>query len=337
MNRTVDTETQRLRELFNLLNDGIIVMNPKRIIVFVNPAATKITGWELGDTIPYCIHCEARVVHPGEERCFLASQLEQSYFESELPTKTGQTVPVGMSRTFLSKEVSTHRDMVITIRDVTIERQAKELETRAQLNQRTLEVQEQERKRISQELHDGISQTLYGINLNLEHLRYQIPEKEEQIMAIHKQVQLCADEVRLMSRTLYPAVLYDLGLSAAIRTLAAQMRAKQRQINVDIQSSWKHDDLHSNAIHVYRIVQEALHNALHHGHATQIDIHLSCQIDCIVSIEDNGCGFNPQTISENPGYGLKNMRERASALNGALTIDSAPQKGTKIQVCFPHP
>lgn len=339
MKSSIEDENSRLRELFNLLNDGIIVMDKKRIIVFINPSATRMTGWEVGDIIPYCLYCQQRKVEPGEERCFLASQPRQSYFESDLPTKMGTFVPVGMSRTFLSTPNNTSsRDMVITIRDVTIERQAKELETRAQLNQRTLEVQEEERKRISQELHDSISQTLYGIDLSLDHLKRNAPiHLQKRIEEIRKQVKLCSDEVRAMSRDLYPAVLYDLGLTAAIRMLAEQMSSHRREIKVVIDNNWIHDDLNRSAVHVYRIVQEALHNAILHGKATQISISLSCNHMCKVTIFDNGMGFHMDKIKNSTGYGLKNIKERVSALQGEWNIDSLPGKGTKIEVQFPNP
>ncbi|WP_274651361.1 ATP-binding protein [Paenibacillus humicola] len=338
MSGALDHDTRRLRELFNFLNDGIIVMDQNRIIVFINPSATRITGWELGDVIPYCTYCQNRLVPPGEERCFLASQPEQSYFESDLPTKMGAFVSVGMSRTFLSaSHDSPNRDMVITIRDVTVERQSKELERRTQLNQRTLEVQEEERKRISQELHDGISQTLYGISLSLDHLRTHSSNQNIKIDEIKQQVKLCAEEVRAMSRALYPAVLYDLGLTAAIQTLADQMKTDHRVIEIHIDSDWIQDELSRNTVHVYRVVQEALHNAILHGDPSRIRISLSCDQKCFVKIEDNGIGFDTELILESPGYGLKNMKERAAALNGQLTIHSSCNQGTKVELQFPNP
>lgn len=339
MTNEIENDASRLRELFNLLNDGIIVMDQKRIIVFINPSATRITGWELGDIIPYCLYCQQRTILPGEERCFLASQPTQSYFESELPTKMGTLVPVGMSRTFLSSpRDASQRDMVITIRDVTIERQAKELETRAQLNQKTLDVQEEERKRISQELHDSVSQTLYGIDLSLDHLkRHALTNQQTRIEEIRKQVKLCSEEVRAMSRALYPAVLYDLGLTAAIRMLAEQMSANDRDIRVIIDTDWLHDDLNRSAVHVYRIVQESLHNSILHGKAPKIIVSLSCDKTCFVTVEDNGQGFDVETIKSTPGYGLKNIKERVSALHGEINITSSPGHGTKIELQFPNP
>ncbi|MDI9260271.1 PAS domain-containing sensor histidine kinase [Alicyclobacillus sendaiensis] len=330
---------ERLRHLFNALNDGIIVMDSDRIIVFINPSATRITGWELGDWIPYCRFCQERQVGDGEERCFLASQTAVSYFESELPMKCGGFVPVGMSRTFLHADgVESSRDMVIVIRDVTRERQAKELEMRATLNRMTLEVQEQERKRISQELHDGVSQSLYAIDLGMEHLKRQAPSRLHRALDdLRAQVKRCSQEVRALSHTLYPSLLYDLGLSAAIRMLSEEMSTSGCRIEVTMNKEWPAGDLGGIAIHLYRIVQEAVHNAISHGRARHIQIHMTCAEMCEVEIRDDGCGFDAEQIKLLPGYGLKNMRERASALHGVLEIESQPGQGTRVRVIFPNP
>ncbi|MBF8378118.1 PAS domain S-box protein [Alicyclobacillus mali] len=337
--RTMGYSPERLRHLFNALNDGIIVMDKDRVIVFINPSATRMTGWELGDWIPYCRYCQAREVGAGEERCFLAGQREVSYFESELPTKQGAYVPVGMSRTFLEVPGGeTSRDMVIVIRDVTRERQAKELEMRARLNRMTLEVQEQERKRISQELHDGVSQSLYAVDLGMEHLKRQAPSRLHRALDdLRAQIKRCSQEVRALSHTLYPSLLYDLGLSAAIRMLSEEMSTSGCRIDVTMNKEWPAGDLGGIAIHLYRIVQEAVHNAISHGRARHIQIHMTCAELCEVEIRDDGCGFDAEQIKLLPGYGLKNMRERASALNGVLEIDSQPGQGTRVRVIFPNP
>ncbi|WP_304458257.1 PAS domain-containing sensor histidine kinase [Alicyclobacillus sendaiensis] len=330
---------ERLRRLFNALNDGIIVMDSDRIIVFINPSATRITGWELGDWIPYCRFCQERQVGDGEERCFLASQTAVSYFESELPMKCGGFVPVGMSRTFLHADgVESSRDMVIVIRDVTRERQAKELELRATLNRMTLEVQEQERRRISQELHDGVSQSLYAIDLGIEHLKRQAPRRLHRALDdLRAQVKRCSQEVRALSHSLYPALLFDLGLSAAIRLLAEKMSTSGCRIEVSMNKDFPAGDLGGAAIHVYRIVQEAVHNAVSHGAAREVQIRLHCADWCEVEIRDDGKGFDTWDMRTLPGYGLKNMRERASALAGHLTVVSEPGHGTVVRVVFPNP
>lgn len=331
-------EYVRFRELFTLLSDGIIVMDPNRSIVYINPSAARMTGFGLRDVVPFCLYCQRRTVQPGQERCLLATERHRHYFESQMPTKTGDWVNVGMSRTFLMRRPSTsERDMVITIRDVGPEKQEEELRLSRRLTHHTYEVQEEERKRLSQELHDGVSQTLYGVSLGLEHLARHLdnPALQEQVQGLHGQVRTSIEEVRALSRALYPAVLYHVGLVAALRSLSETLSTVQRDVsfrtNLTSDAAFPPD----TAVHLYRIVQEALHNAILHGHASQIAIKLRVHPPQVtLEIVDNGRGFLPPTRSDSGGYGLRNMEERARAIQAVFRILSQPDHGTTVTLTW---
>ncbi|WP_241711695.1 histidine kinase [Sulfoacidibacillus ferrooxidans] len=336
-------EYRRLRQLFFLLSDGIIVMDPQRRIVFVNPAAIRLTGWLLGDVVPYCLYCQTRKVETGSERCLLAADPKRHYFESEMPTKMGRPVPVGMSRTFLTAdEGNFRRDMVITVRDVTVERQEEELAVSRRLTHHTLNVQEDERKRLSQELHDGISQTLYGISLGMEHLQRHIKDASltDKLNQLQERLRSCMQEVRVLSRSLYPAVLHDIGLLAAIRSLRDELTTDH--CAVQFLTDLEEDDemTASVAVQVYRIVQEGIRNALQHSQARYVSILLFQSDDhenVLLQIEDDGVGFVlPDKDREHMGYGLRNMQERARAIAGTFDIETSPSQGTKIRIQFPR-
>jgi two-component system sensor histidine kinase NreB len=331
-------ESARLRELFQLLSDGIVVMDPNRVITFINPAAVRLTGWQLQDVIPYCTYCQSRNIESGEQRCLLAAQPHRHYFESQLPTKRGEKVDVGMSRTFLSRNQSNQRNMVITIRDVTLERQEEALKLSRRLTQHTLEVQEEERRRLSQELHDGISQTLYGVSLGLEHLQRRVeePAHNERIAQLYQQIHMSIDEIRSLSRSLYPAVLYDLGLLSALRTLTDGLTSQGRKIEF-VTDLTEEDSISASASgHIYRIVQEAIHNAIQHGRATHVIIRLvRADGDFTLQITDNGKGFPVQELPEGQGYGINNMEERARVLHAHFEINSQLNRGTDIILSIP--
>ena len=331
-------EYARFRELFTFLSDGIIVMNPNRSIVYTNPAAIQMTGWDLNDTVPYCRYCQERDIRPGEQRCLLAQDRHRSYFESQLPTRVGGWVNVGMSRTFLvPRNDPKRRDMVITIRDVTRERQEEELRLTRRLTHHTWEVQEDERKRLSQELHDGVSQSLYAVNLGLDHLAKRVsePDLSHHIVELKDQMRTSIEEIRSLSRTLYPAVLYSLGLVAALQTLAETLTTSLRTVEyvTNIPTDTKVPP--ETGVHIYRIVQEATHNAILHGRANFVLIELMRDKDTIrLHIRDNGLGFEKgDTIST--GYGLRNMQERARAIASEFHIDSKPGDGTTIELRIP--
>ena len=332
------TDNERLRELFALLSDGIIVMDPYRIITIINPAAERLTGWQLTDVIPYCLFCQKRDVHVGEERCLLAAEPHRNYFESKLPKKMGGTVDVGMSRSFLSPNRKTNeRDMVITIRDVSMAKQEEELRLSRRLTHHTLEVQEEERKRLSQELHDGISQTLYGISLGMEHLvrRIDEPAISSRMEQLQQQVYSCIEEIRLLSRTLYPAVLYDIGLLSALRSMTERLSTRRTHVVFMTDLVSESVIAPSISVHIYRIVQEAVHNAIQHGEATTITITLSNgPKNLLLRIEDDGNGFD-QYRQYGEGYGLRNMEERSRAIGGIFQMKSLLGQGTTIEVTVP--
>ena len=331
-------EYARFRELFTLLSDGIIVMDPNRSIVYTNPAAIRMTGWDLKDTVPYCRYCQERNIGSGEQRCLLAQDRHRSYFESQLPTRVGGWVNVGMSRTFLMpRNDSKKRDMVITIRDVTRELQEEELRLTRRLTHHTWEVQEDERKRLSQELHDGVSQSLYAVNLGLDHLAKRVSDTDlsQQISELKGQMRASIEELRALSRTLYPAVLYSLGLVAALQALADTLTTSERTISYVTNM---HPDTKvppETSVHIYRIVQEAVHNALLHGRAHFVVIELIQNEDTVcLDVRDNGSGFQPKN-TESVGYGLRNMQERARAVGSDFHIESKPGEGTTIHLRIP--
>lgn len=331
-------EYGRFRELFTLLSDGVIVMDPNRSIVYTNPAAVRMTGWYLGDVVPYCKYCQTRRLKQGEQRCLLAESQDRNYFESQLLTRSGDFVNVGMSRTFLMPHrESKGRDMVITIRDVTLELQEEELRLTRRLTHHTWEVQEEERKRLSQELHDGVSQSLYAVNLGLDYLTKQVsePQLRSKIEELKAQMNSSIDEIRTLSRTVYPAVLYSLGLVAALQTFAETLTTPELTVSYVTNMPFDSKFPAEVAVHIYRIAQEATHNAILHGRATLVHIELMRTQGAVsLDIRDNGTGFH-RTDLDSAGYGLRNMEERARVIGSAISIDSTKGTGTWIHLSIP--
>lgn len=327
------TEYSRFREVFTLLSDGIIVMNPERRITFINPSAVTMTGFNLNDSVPYCVYCQNRTLLPGQERCLLAEERKRHYFESELPTNNGN-VSVGMSRTFLSPHATTsERDMVITIRDVTAEKREEELRLSRRLTHHAYNIQEEERKRLSQDLHDGVSQTLYGISLGLEHLSRHLndPEHENEIQLLYGQVKDATEEVRSLSHSLYPATLDRIGLVATFRTMAETLTTPRRTVRFVTDCRQEPPFHPDTSVHLYRITQEAVHNAVMHGDASVIEIELLQNGGRVrLTIQDNGKGFS--AVEQKSGYGLRNMEERARAIGAELAVRSDVDKGTTVEL-----
>ncbi|MFC0252697.1 cache domain-containing protein [Massilia consociata] len=207
------------------------------------------------------------------------------------------------------------------------------------LAQRVVESQEQERARLSRDLHDGISQALVSVKLQLEAGIIRLGGDAAQQAAARdglertvEQVKSVLGEVRRISHDLRPALLDDLGLAPALEHLAGEF-GRHSGTPVHFRREGVLDGLPEMAGTVlFRIAQEALTNAERHAGAQRIDMSLVRRGRCLeLGIADDGVGFDADSVAVHPqrGIGLRNMMERMEAIGGTLAIDSSPQ-GTRV-------
>jgi two-component system sensor histidine kinase UhpB len=217
-----------------------------------------------------------------------------------------------------------------------------------------LQAQEEERRRVSRELHDETSQRLTALLIHAEILSQRITtlaassisretrtQLEEECVTLTKLTQGTLDTIRDLAQQLRPRILDDLGLEAALRWLAEDSR-QRFHIAVDF-----HIVVQEHAAHLahlppdyetalFRIAQESLTNSARHAHAQHVTCSLRYDLhDILLSVSDNGCGFDPSAAKA--GLGLRGMRERATLLGGNLSLHSSPQKGTTVQAVLPLP
>lgn len=212
------------------------------------------------------------------------------------------------------------------------------------LLQRVLTVQETERKRLAQDLHDELGQYLNAIKVQATSLLVE-PEVSAETTKTSQLIVNTAEHgyqsARQMMQSLRPVALDECGLSAAIEHLVETWRHTQAQSPRETSTSYRlaiHDNIdqfdETLNIAVFRIVQEALTNVAKHAQATHVDIVLKLEKDKLnIVCLDNGIGFTPHANMH--GYGLMGIKERAEALHGKLILDSAPQDGTRIAVSIP--
>ena len=214
------------------------------------------------------------------------------------------------------------------------------------LSHKIVRMQEEERRRVSRELHDGINQLLVSVKYKIESFADKFTETGETAFDdIGKALMFLEEaisEVRRVSHDLRPTVLDDLGLGPAISNLTRQF-SERNQIDVEI-SGGETEVFDRLPVDVetamYRIVQEALMNIEKHANATSVVIHMThTDNDVTIRIEDNGEGFSVQQAarksSPTEGMGLRNMRERIELLQGTFFIHSDPGKGTFLEVKAP--
>lgn len=214
-----------------------------------------------------------------------------------------------------------------------------------QLAQRVVRSQEEERARLSRDLHDGISQHLVSIKLQTEAAIIRLDGTPEQALSARAlfektagQINDVLGEVRRISHDLRPAILDDLGLASALQHLCNEWSA-HAALQISFRDGGNTDSTSVVADTVlFRIAQEALTNIKRHAQATQVAINLIGDAhDVTLEIRDNGIGFDTGQIDKHPkrGIGLRNMAERLEAVGGRFTISSSPQ-GTIVLAKIPH-
>lgn len=213
-----------------------------------------------------------------------------------------------------------------------------------QLAQRVVQSQEEERARLSRELHDGVSQLLVSAKLVVEtalNRLVQVPGDGAAVapvlgMALNR-LDTIFQEVRRVAHNLRPALLDDLGLQPALEHLAREMQAAG---GLSVAVTRRGDPMPLNddaATALYRIAQEALTNVERHAHARQVHVTLAyAGAGVALTVEDDGAGFDVARAQQDPrrGIGLRNLRERIAALGGEFDIVSAG-RGTRITARLP--
>jgi signal transduction histidine kinase len=202
---------------------------------------------------------------------------------------------------------------------------------------RVVKAQEDERRRLARELHDETGQALTSILLGLKALEEldDMAALGDGVAALRERVVATLQDVRRLAVELRPAALDDFGLEAALERLTAGF-AEQTGMKVEIESRLHETRLPEEVATVlYRTVQEALTNIIKHADAGRVSIVVTQKAHSVGAvIEDDGRGFDPEQGVDG-GIGLIGMRERVALLDGSVTIESAPGKGTTLVVEVP--
>ena len=213
--------------------------------------------------------------------------------------------------------------------------------------------QEEERKRLSRELHDGLGQMLTGIKLQIEGLETHLNRSpsfddslaRKRLQSLKDLITQTISETRSISNDLMPSVLSDFGIIPALKMLAETALLNQPKGNTALPDVRFETNLPTGRldkqveVSLYRITQEAVTNAIRHGKPTQITIELIDRENYLhLVVTDNGDGFSTERLRNpyGPSQGIHNMQERAKLLNGRFKIRSIPAKGTKLFVSIPY-
>lgn len=244
----------------------------------------------------------------------------------------------GVNRWFVNLFVKLGDGLVATVLDVTARKRAEAENLQLRLQQQQQQVaavlagQEEERRRIAESLHNGIGQVLYATKLQLDLLPSRPDEPARQRAA-----ELLADAIRqarAVSHELTPLMLADFGLAAALRTICQQLASPTLRWHcyVDLEDEPALPLALQQA--VYRLVQGLAHNVAQHAAATEATLEVTALPDwLVVHLQDNGRGFDPQTVQA--GLGLGTLYSRVALLAGTVQVESRPGQGTQVLVRLP--
>jgi signal transduction histidine kinase len=216
------------------------------------------------------------------------------------------------------------------------EKASLEVEHQKEMLRATIITQEEERKRIAQDLHDAISSKLNIVSLNANMLiEKEIPSKETNkigasILAVTTTV---LESSRQIAHDLLPATLEKFGLQAALEELCEELMESGRfQLNYSLnytQGTLKAD----RELHLFRIAQELVSNTIKHSEATSIHLTLETSQNLVsLHYSDNGKGFDPNDLNSAKGLGMSGIANRVAILNGKSTIHSAPGSGIEVSI-----
>jgi signal transduction histidine kinase len=208
-------------------------------------------------------------------------------------------------------------------------------ETLTGMSRKLIESQDQERARISRELHDDISQRIAIVAMELEQLKENPSEVESRVQELRKSVAELSRDVQALSYDLHSSKLKYLGVVAGMKSWCKEF-GERHKLEIEFTSDMLSPVPLERGISLFRVLQEALHNAIKHSGVRRIAVQLreeSAEIHLVIS--DAGRGFDLEKALEGRGLGLTSMRERVRLVNGTIAIESKPMGGTTIDVRVP--
>lgn len=333
LRQEVEQAHGRLHALFDRAPNGIMLANDEGQTIDVNPAICRLLGYERAELLEIRFSDVVVVdsTDPGSAARwseFVDRRRDRSRIT--LRRKDGSLM-VAAYTAVAHIQPGVHLSV---LSDVTEQVTTEVALNRAQDRLRQLAASQREsfdefRRELAQDVHDELGQTLSALRIEVGLLKSQVPQACEHLLSL---VDAAVHKVRDVSRTLRPAAL-DLGLLAAIQNCVRDLGSghdMEWEIQVPRDLLWV--PAYAQAA-LFRIAQESLSNAWRHAGATRIRIGITVDdVLLAMSIDDNGCGFDPRTVRTDVGLGLAGMADRAQRVGAKLDVRSRPGKGTAVRV-----
>jgi PAS domain S-box-containing protein len=350
------TERKQAEERFRLVVEaapsGMVIVDQDGKIVLVNSRTEELFGYQrkdlVGQQVEVLVPPASREKHTTLRRDFFAQpQARQMGAGRELQglREDGSRFPVEIGLNPI--DTGSGMWVLASILDVSERRQSeRELrESRQELRAlaaRLFRAQEEERKRIARELHDGLSQSVAVLAFDTSSLVLAPPpapeEMKKSLSKLQARITELSQDIRQIAHQLHPSILEDLGLAAALRELCEEFAARET-----IPVIFEHETLEETlpvdvASCLYRVAQEALHNIQKHARASHVWISAGQEAEDVrLCVRDDGVGFRSEAGASPQGMGIVSMKERVRLLQGRFSIASQPGEGTTLTVSIPLP
>ncbi len=343
-----------LRDITSALGEGLLVQGCDGRLIFMNPEAERLLGWKEKELAARDIHETIHYLRPDgtkfpKEECpALNLNLPEGLRHSEdgiFIKKGGIPFPAHYVSTVIVKEGQV--DAIVTaFMDISERKRAeRELEeSRQQLRDLSVflqTVREEERKRISRELHDELGQALTALRIDVNWLEMRLPYVEpaiaDKLISMEHLMNKTVDAMRRISEDLRPGMLDDLGLAAALEHHVERFVERTGMpCALDLsQEDFEVGDQVATA--VFRIIQESLTNVARHSGATRVSVRVEeLENEIRLSVQDDGRGLPAREGAKRKTYGLLGMQERVKMLGGRFEISSVPARGTRVGAIIPY-
>lgn len=323
----------RWRSVFNHADDLIITFNTRGFILSINdfkglPEGTKWAGKQI-DEVLRPVNAQKvkklldKVVSVGKP---FKTELDISSIDGSKTTFGVALSPISYGQRVIS--------VVCIARDIT---ETKKLETQAK--EALIEGQEQERMRVSQELHDGLGQLFTAIKFNLQQIRSNLPTDAE--IGLNEGLDMLEDnigraflEVKNISRNLMPDVLWQFGIKPAVEDFIEKLNSTSN-ISYSLELVGMDGRLANDLEQaMFRICQELVNNSIRHSNCSNIYVQfINHGNSLVLMVEDDGIGYDSNTVTY--GFGLKNIQSRVELFEGNVEVDSGLDKGTVTTIEIP--
>ncbi len=339
---TLRESEEKFRSVFRDAGVGMVIVSPEGRFLAANGTFCDYLGYTekelVGKTVQSVTFAEDWPSFSQKLNKALTEEGSFQNFEKRCLHKSGRIVCTESTASVIRSRDGNPQYIVGGVLDVTKRKEAEE--ALSTINRRLIEAQEQERTRIARDLHDDINQRLGMLAIQVEELRRNPPasaaELSQQLAEIGEGINGVSTGVQSISHQLHSPQLEYMGVVAAMKSFCREFGARQK-VEIDFRS----DEIpqfvfHEVSLCLFRIMQEALHNAAKHSGVRHFVVRLnSSSNELHLTVSDRGSGFDAESAMNKGGLGLISMRERVRLVSGTIVIESKPRGGTTIHARVP--